>query len=180
MNLIEQIDAINSQVRERFTALLPSQLNWKPEPSKWSIGQCLDHLIVSNTAYFSTFEQLIYHRYRLSFFQSLNPFKKIMGRLMVKNLGPEPKRKFTAPKILQPSASNIPSTIVEDFSSHQDELKNYFRKLLQLDTKHLYMASPVTSLVVYNLSSAMELITAHEQRHVNQAKNVLNHPNFPK
>src|SRR5215216_2499488 len=103
MQFIEQIQLTNKIVEQKFARLSPSQLNWKPDASKWSIGQCLDHLIVSNKTYFASFEKLIYHRYRLSFFQKLNPFKKLLG-LMVKNsIGPEPKRKLTAPKIFQPS-----------------------------------------------------------------------------
>src|SRR5262249_21641958 len=27
------------------------QLNWKPSPHQWSVGQCLDHLLVSSEVY---------------------------------------------------------------------------------------------------------------------------------
>jgi hypothetical protein len=180
MNPTEQIESINQQVHEKFSLLSSVQLNWRSEPDRWSIGQCLDHLIVSNKSYYPSFEKLIYHRYKLSFFQKLNPFKKIFGPIMIKSLGPQPKKKYKAPKIFTPSASSISSTIVRDFLNHQEELKMYFRKLLQLDTKNLVLASPVTGLITYTLADSMQLIVVHEQRHINQAGNVLNHPNFPK
>jgi len=29
----------------------PHQLNWKPAPDVWSVGQCLEHLCVANEVY---------------------------------------------------------------------------------------------------------------------------------
>ena len=180
MTPIEQLESINMQVRENFSSLSDNQLNWKSEPAKWSIGQCLDHLIVANKTYFPNFEKLIYHRYKLSFFQKLNPFKKIWGPLMVKYLGAQPTKKFKSPKIFEPSASHVAFTIVDDFLRHQEELKSYFQKLSRLDTKNIVLASPSIGLVTYTIADCMQLIAVHEQRHTNQANNVLNHPNFPR
>ena len=179
MTPIEQIESINMQVHDDFSSLSDAQLNWKSQPEKWSIGQCLDHLIVANKSYFPSFEKLIYHRYKLSFLQKLNPFKKLMGPVMIKYLGPQPNKKFKSPKIFEPSASRIAFTIVDDFLRHQEELKSYFRKLYQLDTKNLVIASPSSGFVMYTIADCMQLIAVHEQRHTNQAKTVLHHPNFP-
>ena len=99
---------------------------------------------------------------------------------MIKSLGATSKRKLNAPKIFQPSSSEISSSIVNEFLKHQEELINYFRRLLQLDTKNLVLASPVTAMVTYSLADGLELLTVNEQRHFVQAENVLNHPNFPR
>ncbi|MGH7471115.1 MAG: DinB family protein [Longimicrobiales bacterium] len=34
------------------------QLNWKPAPDSWSVGQCLDHLININREYDPTFDRI--------------------------------------------------------------------------------------------------------------------------
>jgi hypothetical protein len=180
MNPTEEIEINSNRVEEKFSLLNQNQINWRPEPSRWSIGQCLDHLIVSNTTYFPAFEKLISHSYRLSFFQKLNPFKKLAGPIMAGSLGPNLKRKLTAPKIFEPSSGSIPADIVQNFLKHQQILKNYFRQLLNLDTKNLIMASPVTPFITYTLHDAMQILVVHEQRHILQAENVLNHSNFPK
>jgi hypothetical protein len=180
MNPTEEIEINSKRVQEKFSFLNIAQINWKAEPTRWSIGQCLDHLIVSNTSYFPAFEKLISHSYRLSFFQKLSPFKKLAGPLMIRSLGPNLKRKLGAPKIFEPSSSNIPADIVQSFLKHQQTLKTYFRQLMNLDTKNLVMASPVTAFITYTLHDAMQILIVHEQRHILQAENVLNHPNFPK
>jgi hypothetical protein len=33
------------------TELTLDQLNWKPVPGQWSVGQCLEHLAVTNEIY---------------------------------------------------------------------------------------------------------------------------------
>lgn len=180
MELLQQLDAIQEQVNRNFSSLTDEQLNWKPEQGKWSIAQCLDHLIVSNKTYFPSFEKFRKKEYRLPFFQRLNPFKRSFGPMMVKSLGPNLVKKFHAPSIFEPSYSQIPSTIVRDFSDHQQTLKKYMEQMLMLDTKQLVMTSPVTSMVSYSLGDALRILTGHEQRHLNQAMNVFHHPNFPK
>ena len=100
--------------------------------------------------------------------------------MMVKTLGPQPVRKFHSPRIFEPSSSQINPGIVEEFSNHQNKLKNYFTKLLQPALAKITIASPVSTILTYPLSDALKIIAVHEQRHLNQAITVLNHQNFPK
>jgi hypothetical protein len=171
---------IQQQTVQNFSLLSADQLNWKPYPSKWSIAQCLEHLIVSNSSYFPVFDKILTNEYGLTFVQRLNPFKKLFGRMLIKLLGPRPLRKFHAPRIFKPSSSQIMPGIVEEFSNHQNKIKNYFIKLLESGLTKTTIASPASSVIIYSISDALQIITGHEQRHVNQAINVLNHQNFPK
>ena len=100
--------------------------------------------------------------------------------MMIRSLGPRVEKKFTAPKIFEPSASEIDAGIVASFVSHQEAVKNYFIKLQAARFEKTVIGSPVSSLITYLLSDALKLIVAHEQRHLGQAIGILNHPNFPK
>jgi len=180
MDLIVGINNTTQKVSQNFSLLTNEQLNWKPDVSKWSIAQCLDHLIVSNSSYFPTFDKLINKTYQLPLLQKLNPFNKVFGPIMVRHLGPQSKQKLKNPKIFTPSTSTLPSTIIDDFSKHQEILINYFNELNFLDKDKIVITSPASSFITYSLHHAMQIITVHEQRHINQAKNVLNHPNYPK
>ena len=180
MDFSERLNFIIEQVIKSFSSLSYEQLNWKMDLSKWSIAQCLEHLIVSNSTYFPVFDQVLEGTYTLPVTQRFNPLSKLFGPMMIKTLGPHPTIKFKSPKIFTPSSGNIPSSILQDFYKHQEVLKSYFRKLLQLDIDRIVITSPVNSFISYNLNHALQIITGHEQRHINQALNVLNHPNFPK
>jgi len=179
MDLIASLNNTTQQVTQNFSALSNAQMNWKPDVSKWSIAQCIDHLIVSNSTYFPTFDKLINKAYQLPLIQKLNPFNKVFGPIMVKHLGPQSKQKLKSPKIFTPSTSTLSSTIIEDFSKHQEVLINYFHQLNHLDKDTIVITSPVNSFVSYSLHYAMQIIAVHEQRHFNQAMNVLSHPTYP-
>src|SRR5262245_30576853 len=49
--MIERGKEAGDKVRTELEGLTSSQLNWKSAPESWSIGQCLDHLIVSDCLY---------------------------------------------------------------------------------------------------------------------------------
>ncbi|MGZ8544033.1 MAG: DinB family protein [Flavisolibacter sp.] len=179
MDFIKKLDALATQVQDSFGSLNTEQLNWKPQPGQWSIAQCLDHLIVSNNTYFPTFDKVLNEGYRLTLLQKMNPFKKSLGAMMIKSLGPGSSKKFTAPQIFTPSSSDVSGDIVSVFVSAQNKLKTYFQNLSEKDSNKILIASPVSSFITYSLADAMEIITVHEQRHVNQALKVFHQPNFP-
>jgi hypothetical protein len=47
---------VAAEVDRTFGGLSARQVNWKATEAEWSIGQCFDHLAVSNRAYFPIFE----------------------------------------------------------------------------------------------------------------------------
>ncbi len=179
MDLIKKLDALSKQVQDSFGSLTAEQLNWKPEPGNWSIGQCLDHIVVSNKTYYPTFDRVLDGTYQLSFLQKFNPFKRSFGAMMIKSLGPGSPKKFTAPKIFEPSSSEVRPDIVSVFVEAQNALKEYFQRLSLADSSNKVIASPVSGLITYTLDDAMQIIAVHGQRHVNQALQVFHLPNFP-
>ena len=60
----EILDSLKSDldnIRERakdFIHLNEFQLNWKEDPKKWSIGQCLSHLHLASKYYLDRFDKL--------------------------------------------------------------------------------------------------------------------------
>src|SRR5436190_20657863 len=43
----EQVEGIKTDLEELIRDLSAAQLLWKPQPDKWSISQCLDHLVTT-------------------------------------------------------------------------------------------------------------------------------------
>src|SRR5262249_47856373 len=48
LRLIAELDAADHRAAAVVAGLSPDQLNWQPDASAWSIGQCLDHLRAGN------------------------------------------------------------------------------------------------------------------------------------
>src|SRR5436309_15913193 len=51
VRLAADLDAHDQAARKLVAELTEQQLNWQPAPGSWSVGQCLEHLCITNEAY---------------------------------------------------------------------------------------------------------------------------------
>ena len=177
--LILRLDETNSKVEKEFGSLTKDELNWKPSPDKWSIGQCLDHIKVSNETYFPQIEEIISGKKRNSFFQSLPALPKLWGKIVKKTVSPDSVRKVKTFKVFYPSSSEIPATIINDFLNHQKKLIELMKKTDEVNHDKVIISSPVSKLITYRLKDAFIIIASHEERHFNQAARVKETAGFP-
>src|SRR4249920_3900263 len=84
------------KVKFEFSGISADQLNWKPSPGSWSIGQCLDHLVVSDSSYFSILKKVVDGTYKMNFWERHSPFSAICGRILKDQLQEKVKRKLKA------------------------------------------------------------------------------------
>ena len=49
--LMGELQAADQQAERLARGLNRKQLNWRPKPGAWSIGQCLEHLLIANEIY---------------------------------------------------------------------------------------------------------------------------------
>lgn len=177
--LIEGFDAITKESKQVFGALNAQQLNWKPAPDTWSIGQVFDHLITSNSLYYSGLDKIIAGSKTKAFWESLPFLPKLWGSWLKKSMLPDSKSKFKSPKVFRPSASDIRATIIRDFVDHQQRLINRIRKTETLDHAKIMFTSPVASIITYSLEDTFFILLHHEQRHLQQAKRIKALEAFP-
>jgi len=177
--LVQEVGSISRSARERFGRLSPAQLNWKPGADRWSIGQCLDHLLTANEPYFSIFERVAKGEKKNTLWESMPLFPGLFGGLLIKSLDPSSARKLKAPKAFEPASSDIDGRIVEKFSAQQERLSKAFRALEGKNLDVIKITSPALKLITYSLRDACTIIVVHEQRHLQQATNVLAAPEFP-
>lgn len=180
-NIVIKGKEAGEKVKLEFATVTLEQLNWKPAPESWSIGQCIDHLIISDCSYFPTFKKIAEGKHKMTAFERWNPFSTLFGKILVSQLTENVKRKVNAPKIFIPSASSIDAGIMERFHKHLDSLLEYIAAFREIDLDKTYITSPVSStLVTYSLRNAVRLLVQHEHRHINQAIRVKAKEEFPK
>lgn len=156
-----------------FLSITEIELNQKPSPGQWSIGQCFDHLLVSNATYLPSFEKIFKGKYKEGIWQKISPFTKKIGRNMVQTLGPIVSKKFLSPKIFLPRTKKIETRVVTDFISQHERLISLFTELEKEPNNTLVISSPVSSLITLTVSDAMDIIVGHAQRHLKQAAHLL-------
>lgn len=169
----------NEKVKNSFTDLSTEQLNWKPADHKWSIGQCLDHLVISNCAYFPVFNNIISGNHKMTFWEKWSPFTGFWGHVLAEQMQEKAKKKLNAPKIFLPDEHRINAGILERFYKHQDSLLNYMDKCRHIDIDKTHISSPVSKFITYNLRKTFLILIPHEHRHINQAIALKSAKNFP-
>ena len=168
-----------NKVKVEFSDLTLQQLNWKLTSGSWSIGQCLDHLIVSDCLYFPVLKKITEGQYRMTIWESWSPFSKICGRMLTDRLQEQVKKKMKAPKVLLPSVS-IDTGISEHFHKHLDSFLNYVSGCDKVNVDKIIITSPAIKFVTYSLRDAITFLIQHEHRHINQAIRVKMNEAFPK
>lgn len=178
-SVIKRIRQTTEDATQSFCALSDMQLNWKPNPNQWSIGQCLDHLMVSNQTYFPIFDTVIAGTKTPKLLEKIPLLPEWWGKTLIKALEPSNTKKSKTFPVFEPRQSEVPPTIIKDFIAHQEQLLQYFQRLDAVDLNQIIITSPAASFVTYSLRDAVYILTNHEERHLLQAKNVLASPEFP-
>jgi hypothetical protein len=167
------------KVGQEISGLGIEQINWKPAPETWSIGQCLDHLIVSDSLYFPAFDRLASGKFSMTWWQNWNPFSNLFAKMLISQTGEKVNKRLKAPRVFVPSAERADAGIVDRFQKHLDTLTHYVGECRNTDLDKVHITSPVSKVITYSLRSAILIIVQHEHRHVNQAIRVKHMPAFP-
>lgn len=177
--LIEELETIAESVDKTFGVLSNEQINWKQNAWSWSIGQCLEHLIITNRLEFPAIENALSTRYKNPFWSRPPFLSQIFGKSAIYIFGIKSRKKIKAPKSFRPLTSNIGMQMVRDFIAHQRDVIHMFERCRSLDLDRVKIVSPVSNLITYHLYDAFTLLTVHEQRHVEQASRVMQTRGFP-
>ena len=156
------------------------QMLWRPKPRSWSIAECFLHMIAVARPYLVAIDAGI-DRARAKGYRRDRPSRHpIVGRWFVESFEPPPRMRFPAPKLFLPPAPQGPTTvIVGDFMRLGHEIEERLDRAQGLDLGRTVVVSPVTSLLRLSLGLSFALLTAHERRHLYQARAVTREAAFP-
>lgn len=167
------------KVKTEFSQLSSIQLNWKAYQESWSIGQCLDHLIVADCLYFPVLKKITTGKHEMNFWETWSPLSGLFGKVLTTQVQEKPRKKMIAPLVFLPSQSNINLEILERFHKHLDSLLEYIAGCSKLNIDKIHITSPASKLITYSLRNAFSLLIQHEHRHINQAIKVKTTKEFP-
>ncbi|NBC07886.1 MAG: hypothetical protein GVY26_11900 [Bacteroidetes bacterium] len=170
---------VSQAAEQHFRPLSKEQLNWKPDPNKWSIAQCLDHLIRTNEGYLEQFEQIKSGQKRNSLWERMPLFPTLFGNFLLKAVDPANKQKVPAPSSFRPARSHFPPEVLDNFLAHNRSAIRSMEQLPADELRKYRLTSPASPVLTLRLDQAVELIPMHEQRHLQQALRVMEAEGFP-
>jgi hypothetical protein len=177
--VLSEMSLLTEETKRVFGSLSAHQVNWKPSEDDWSIGQCFDHLLISNRPYVVLVEELLAGRRPRRVWERVPLVPRLFGRLLINTLRPDSGRTSKARPAFRPSTSHIPPSIIATFLDQQEQLRRLMETSRTLDLDRIVITSPVVSFVTYSLMDAWRIIVVHEQNHFVQATRVMESPGCP-
>jgi len=157
--------------------LSPEQLNWRPAPDSWSVGQCLAHLHITNEVDLPAISIALegaqpsaVHEITLSRFS-----RWFIRNYIAENPGGARAR---APRIIEP-AKQVDPAILEVFLRGNQIARELVAKASAYNVNRIRYKNPFTAMLRFTVGTGLEIVTQHQGRHLLQAEKVKQAPGFP-
>ena len=172
-SLLQYFNETTTELEKQVAGLSEAQLQFKPAPDKWSISQCMEHIIRS--------ERMIFDMAKKGLDQDPQPERRKEIKLTddnLKNALTDRSHKYQAPKELQPEGIyKDVKTALADFTAARQPVLDYIKKADAEDLRNHVSDSPTGPIDGYQ---ALMFIAAHCARHTKQIAEIKADPNFPK
>ena len=144
--LLSEIDAADQRAMALAKSLSSAQLNWKPSPGEWSVGQCLDHLCVANDVYLGAMEKGMAGRPN-GVAQDITP--GWFGRWFIRTaIEPSPRsRKGRAPRKIVPRPE-VDTSVLDRFLETNVQARDFIRRAAQYDVNRVRFQNPFVPIML--------------------------------
>ena len=186
--LIQELRKITQQnldnLKSRFNQLNDEQLKWRPMESSWNITEIFAHLNQYANYYHKTFKSKIsktkYKKQTDNFISS--PLGRSAWKSMKLGNANNVKRKFKTQRAYNPKLD--PSLVSKNdlslLETNLVELQNIIESSENVNIRRVKIPISISKIIRLRLGDALLFVVYHNQRHMQQAINVVAHPNFPK
>jgi DinB superfamily len=171
-NYQRQFESIKTDAQNLLGDLNELQFNWQPSSDRWSIAQCIDHLVVTGRSSLSNIHRAV-NEARSKGLLSPGPFRYgLIEKWFVRKMEPPAKMKFKAPKAYMPSAYQSHADVIARFYSLQAEFLACIEEANGIDLSRTKVSNAVSRWFRLSLGQELAFDAAHERRHLWQAGRV--------
>lgn len=162
---------VNINKAERFRKLTEEELNYKTSVEKWSILECVEHLNIYGDFYNPEIKKCINKTNTVS----EKVFKSgVIGNYFVNLIQSKEKiNKMKTLKINNPIGSKLDRNVIVRFIDQQIECLDLIENSKKISLIKTKTAISISKLIKLRLGDTFRFVTAHNERHLLQAENVL-------
>jgi hypothetical protein len=155
-------------------------LAWRPDTGRWSIGEHIAHLALTNDEYLDALETALEDA-RANGRLGAPPYDpSFIGSRFLRSLEPPVNRRFkTLKRLVPPSVETPIGEHRTAFERGMDRYASLLRRNADIDLGRVRMRSPFLWLLRLTLAEAAEVVLAHNRRHLWLADEVSRSPGFP-
>lgn len=171
--LIEQMEMSKKAFLASISGLSEAQWTFKPAPAVWSVQECAEHIVLSETFLFDTSQQILKGPAVSRPEKSNAEFDRQLA------IGVQDRsHKATAPAPIDPagrSASLTPAEAARRFTEKRDQNEAYVKSTTD-DLRTHVAPGPAGTMDAYQF---LVLMATHTARHTEQIKEVEANANYP-
>lgn len=171
-------------LKQKMSGLSDQQLRWKPTEATWNLLEIAAHLneyaVFYHQAFLRRMEKTRFREPRENFVSS--PLGRSAWISMKLGNAKNVKRKFNAPKLYNPTAtpSLVKGNDVVALLNGQRELLDILEKATQVNIRKVKVPISISKIIRLRLGDALLFVGYHNERHFQQALNLMKLPQFPK
>lgn len=165
--------ALLDVTRKKFLLLSEEELNWKHNPAKWSIAECLEHLNLYGDHYLPELAKAIAQASPArpdNLFQSSWLGNYFADLMLVKNGKVKKMKTF---KAKNPIYSATPSAVLSRFIKQQETYAELIQQARGVDLQKKEVPTSLSRWIRLSVGDTLRLTVYHNQRHVWQANRML-------
>lgn len=177
VRLNAEFNAADARATEFARALTIGQLNWKPAPGAWSIGQCLAHLAIGNEIYVAAIAMALTGAPAGSA-DEIRPgwFARYFIREYIAPTDKNTRHK--SPPRIRP-LPDVDAQILQRFLDTNAQARSLIERAQHVDVNRVRFKNPFVGWIRFTVGTGLEILSKHEQRHLLQAERVRSSAGFP-
>ena len=177
IRLAFELSANDQTANALVAGLTNEQLNWQPAPDSWSVGQCLEHLCITNETYMPPISTALKEKPD-SPVEQITPGR--FARWFIRSFAePSPNTKrASAPRKIRPAA-RVDSSVLDRFLSGNRSWRELIIRARSKNVNKIRFWNPFVLGLRFTVGTGLEIIASHERRHLLQAERVRDSVNFP-
>jgi hypothetical protein len=178
--LLNQIDDADRAAETLSAGLSDEQFHWQPDGGgSWSVAQCLEHLAAINVLYGGSIRQAV-DAARRSGSARQGPLQPgPFGRWFIRSQEPPVKRRLKAPGTVRPGSTATRAEVMRRYREAHDEVRRIVRDAATIDANATTFPNPFVKVLRVKVATGLNVLPAHDRRHLWQAEQVTKRPDFP-
>ena len=155
-----------------LNGLSEKDFNRRPADNGWSPAECIDHLIVTGADYCDKFEEGLKKLAARNHRRTGEMKMSWVGQQFINSVEPPVKRKFKSPAKWRPDFKINKAKAAQAYLQLQDRWIDLVNQSAEWDLTKVKLPSPAVSWIKFSAFVILAVNSAHQRRHLWQAKNV--------
>ena len=179
-SVLESIELADRAGDALAANLSDKQLYWQPDEGRgWSVAQCLEHMAAINVLYGDAIRSAIDVARRRGWTRTGPLAPTALGRWFIKGQEPPVTRRFKAPARVRPGSLLTRTEVLSRYHESHERFRQLVHDAAAIDANRATFPNPFLKVVRVRVATGLQVIPAHDRRHLWQAEQVIKRSDFP-